>query len=362
MRWLIGVAIFGLLSAGAMSWRHVEMFWRGIEQPRPQAKAAHRADATATGVTVVAVPVKLGTISRQIEAVGSLRSDESVIIRPEISGRITEILFEEGHTVAAGMPLVRLDAAIARAQVEQQNASLILSRVNHERATDLMKKGAGSQRAHDEALAKLRSDEATLALAQATLDKATLVAPFDGHLGLRRVSLGDYVIPGQDIVNLENIATLKVDFRVPEIYAMQLKAGQAITVTLDAVPGTSFNGKVYAIDPAHDPNGRAIILRARIPNSGEQLHPGMFARVVLHVATLEQRTLIPETALVPMRREHFVFRLADRTAVLTRIKIGQRRSGMIEVLDGLPVDAVVVVEGALKLRDGMVVAKVEMVD
>ena len=354
MRWLIAIALAGGLVAAAFGWRHFDP----RQTPQPAAAAPAPSE-----ITVSAAPVRVGTIRRQIEAVGSLRSDESVIVRPEIAGRISEILFEEGQKASRGTPLVRLDAAIARAQVEQQNASLGLSRVNYERAQDLARKGAGSQRTLDEAQAKLRADEASLALAQATLDKATLVAPFDGILGLRKVSVGDYVNPGQDLVNLESIETLKVDFRVPEIYAVQLKAGQAISVTLDAIPGTSYDGKVYAIDPAHDPNGRAVILRAHLPNTDGLLRSGMFARVILIIEDLKERILLSERALVPMGQEHFVFLLADGKAKLAKIKIGQRRAGVIEVVEGLTSDAVVIIEGALKLRDGTAVrATVEKAD
>jgi membrane fusion protein, multidrug efflux system len=346
MRWFLGILVAAGLAAGGYAWRQMDT--RPTSQPAVAATASN-------DVIVNAAHVKVGNIRRQIEAVGSLRSDESVIVRPEIAGRISEILFEEGQKVDRGTPLVRLDAAIAKAQVEQQNASLALSRVNHERAQDLMRKGAGSQRAFDEALAKLRADEAALALAQATLDKATLSAPFDGILGLRKVSVGDYVNPGQDIVNIEHIDTLKVDFRVPETYAAQLKAGQAIRVSLDAIPGPTYDGKVYAIDPAHDPNGRAVILRARIPNTDGSLRSGMFARVILIIEDLKERLLLSETALVPMGQEHFVFRVVDGKAKLTKIKIGQRRGGAIEVVEGLAPDAIVITEGALKVRDGTAV-------
>jgi membrane fusion protein (multidrug efflux system) len=346
MRWFLGILVAAGLAAGGYAWRQMDA--------RPAAQPAIAA-AASSDVVVNAAHVKVGNIRRQIEAVGSLRSDESVIVRPEIAGRISEILFDEGQKVSRGTPLVRLDAAIAKAQVEQQNASLALSRVNHERAQDLMRKGAGSQRAFDEALAKLRADEAALALAQATLDKATLSAPFDGILGLRKVSVGDYVNPGQDIVNIEHIDTLKVDFRVPETYAAQLKAGQAIRVRLDAIPGPTYEGQVYAIDPAHDPNGRAVILRARIPNTDGSLRSGMFARVILIIEDLKERLLLTETALVPMGQEHFVFRVVDGKAKLTKIKIGQRRGGAIEVVEGLAPDAVVITEGALKVRDGTAV-------
>jgi membrane fusion protein, multidrug efflux system len=354
MRWLLGLALVAGLAAAGYGWRALNLH----ESSQPATAAPVSND-----VIVSAAHLKIGTIRRQIEAVGSLRSDESVIMRPEIAGRISEILFEEGQRVSRGMPLVRLDAAVARAQVEQQNASLALSRVNHERAQDLMRKGAGSQRTFDEALAKLRADEASLSLAQATLDKSTLTAPFDGILGLRKVSVGDYVNPGQDIVNIEHIETLKVDFRVPETHAAQLKAGQAIRVSLDAIPGSAYDGKVYAIDPAHDPNGRAVILRARIPNTDGSLRSGMFARVILIIEDGKEKLLLSETALVPMGQEHFVFRLVDGKAKLTKIKIGQRRAGTIEVVEGLAPDSIVVTEGALKLRDGTAVrASVEKAD
>ena len=180
--------------------------------------------------------MKLSAVRRQIEAVGSLRSNESVIIRPEIAGPHHRDPVRRGPAASRkGMPLFRLDAAIARAQLEQAKASLVLSKANHERAEDLYRRGAGTQRARDEGVAKLHADEASVALAQATLDKSTLIAPFDGMIGLRRVSVGDYVNPGQDLVNLENIESLKVDFRVPEIYAMQLKVGQTVRISLDAI-------------------------------------------------------------------------------------------------------------------------------
>jgi membrane fusion protein (multidrug efflux system) len=353
MRWLIGAVLAGILVAGGVGW-HLK---------RSQLQSASIATPPPSETVVEAAPVKIGSIRRQIEAVGSLRSNESVIIRPEIAGRVSEILFEEGQSIKRGAPLIRLDSSIARAQVDQMNAALELSKVNYERAQELMKKGAGSQRAHDESLAKMRSDEASLALARATLDKMTLVAPFDGVLGLRKVSIGDYVNPGQDIVNIESLETLKVDFRVSEIYAVQLKVGQAISLKLDAIPGATFDGEVYAIDPAHDPNGRAVILRARTANKDGLLRSGMFARVILILDAGRESILIPETAIVPMGQELFVFVLNDSKVKLTKIKIGQRRGGWVEVAEGLEKTSLIVTEGALKLRDGMTVkANLEKVD
>jgi membrane fusion protein, multidrug efflux system len=351
MRSLIGIALVVALALGA-AW-----YFMGARGPGSTV-AVNAATGAATIITVEAAPVKLSSVRRQIEAVGSLRSNESVILRPEIAGRITEILFDEGQQVRKGMPLVRLDAAIARAQVEQAKAGLVLSKANHERAEDLYRRGAGTQRARDEAVSKLHADEASVSLAQAMLDKSTLVAPFDGIIGLRRVSVGDYVNPGQDLVNLENIEQLKVDFRVPEIYSMQLKVGQTVRINLDAIPNSAYEGTVYAIDPAYDPNGRAIILRARLPNRDGLLRSGMFARVTLLVDERAQAIVVPETALVPVGQNQFIYRVVDGKALLTKVKIGQRRQGQVEIVEGLEAEAVIVTEGAVKLRDGSTVRTV----
>jgi membrane fusion protein, multidrug efflux system len=351
MRWLVGIVLVAAIAAGA-AW-HFNL----IRQPGPVA-SVNAATSGSTAITVAAAPVTLTRVQRQIEAVGSLRSNESVIVRFEIAGRIAEILFDEGERVQKGTPLFRLDAAIPRAQVEQAKASLVLSRANHERAEDLHRRGAGTERARDEAVFRLRADEAALALAQATLDKSTLVAPFDGIIGLRKVSVGDYVNPGQDLVNVENIESLKVDFRVPEIYSTQLRAGQTIRITLDAIAESNYEGTVYAIDPAYDPNGRAIILRARLANRDGLLRSGMFARVTLMVDEREQAIVVPETALVPVGQDQFVYRVLDGKAVLTKIRVGQRRRGQVEIVEGLEPDSVIVTEGTVKLRDGSAVRTV----
>jgi membrane fusion protein (multidrug efflux system) len=351
MRWVIGVVLVALLAAGA-AWR----YW-GTDA-FTSSKAAPAASAPAAPVTVAAGPVTLGAVRREIEAVGTLRSNESVILRFEVAGRISEIMFEEGKPVKKGMPLVRLDATIARALAEQARINFELSKTNHDRAQALFSRGAGTDRARDEAVAKLQSDEAALGLARATLDKATLLAPFDGIIGLRRVSVGDYVNPGQDLVNLENIEQLKVDFRVPEIHSIRLRVGQKLQIRLEALPGSSYEGEVYAIDPAYDPNGRAVVLRGRLANRDGLLRSGMFARVTLLVDEQQDVIMVPETALMPVGQDHFVYRVVNDKAVMTKVKVGQRRQGRVEVMEGLAKDATIVIEGAVKLRDGAAVRTV----
>lgn len=359
----IGIGILAVVLAGIAGWQFAPQikakFWPIAAASDTKSAGASQGSEKAP-IPVEIRPVSLGRVQQQIEAVGSLRSNESVILRPEIAGRITEILFEEGQPVRRGAPLVRLDSAIARAQVNQVRASIALSRANFGRAEELFGKGAGTQRARDEALAKLAADEASLALAQATLERSTITAPFDGVLGLRQVSVGDYVTPGQAMVNIESLEQLKVDFRIPEIYARSVAVNQPVRVRLDAMPGSVFDGRVYAIDPAFDPNGRAAVLRAQLPNPEKQLRPGMFARVTLIVDERSNAILVPETALVPIARDVFVFRVVDGKAVQAKVRIGMRRGTEVEVQEGLSADDRIISEGGMKLRNGQFVRPAAM--
>ena len=310
-------------------------------------------------VTVETAPVSVGPLTETIQAIGNLQSNESVVIRSEIAGRVVRIPFTEGAKVRQGDVLVELDATTWRAELAQAEANLRLSEANYERAQSLLARGAGTGRANDEARAKLQSDRATVQLMRARLEKATIVAPFDGRLGLRSVSVGALVsptvglaTPTDRMVNLESTDPLKVDFRLPEIVLAKLKVGQRISVTVDALPGKSFDGEIYAIDPLVDVSGRAIRLRARIPNTDDTLAPGLFARVAVAAEVRENAITVPEAAIVPRDRERYVFRVEDGRAVFTKVEIGVRRLGRVEVVSGLAPDAVVIVAGQLKLRDG----------
>jgi membrane fusion protein (multidrug efflux system) len=303
-------------------------------------------------VPVETAQVVVGPIQRRLGAVGSLRSNESVILRPEIAGRIVEIPFEEGEPVRRGDVLVVLDDTIYRAEVEQVRAALELSQANHDRAVDLLARNAGTTRARDEALAALRANQAALELAKARLEKTVITAPFDGVIGLRNVSVGDFVAIGQDLANLEQIDPLKADFRVAEVYLAAVRRGQKIELTVDAFPRESFPGEVYAIDPLIDESGRSILLRARLPNPEAVLRPGLFARVTLVLNERDDAVQVPEQALVPQGEDQFVFRVVEGKAVRTRVTAGIRRDGMVEITEGLGPDDEVVTAGQLKIRDG----------
>jgi membrane fusion protein (multidrug efflux system) len=297
----------------------------------------------------------LQALPQMITAVGSLRSDESIMVRPEVAGRLSAILFREGQQVAKGMTLVRLDPAINAAEVQQAKANLKLAQSKFDRAVELSQRNFISGQAKDEAENNLRVAEAAVALADARLAKTEIKAPFTGVIGLRVVSVGDYVKEGADVVNLESIDPLKVDFRVPEIYLSQVQEGQTLTVALDALPGKRFEGKVFAVNPLVDAAGRAVVIRALVRNTDTSLRPGMFARVNLITRDQKEALIIPEQAIVPQGDEQYVFRVADGKVARVKVDIGQRRDAKVEILKGLSVNDVVVTAGQIKLRDGMAV-------
>jgi membrane fusion protein (multidrug efflux system) len=165
--------------------------------------------------------------------------------------------------------------------------------------------------------------------------------------------VGDYVKEGADVVNLESIDPLKVDFRVPEIYLAQLAVGQTLTVTLDALPGKAFEGTVYAVNPLIDAAGRSVVIRAVVRNADTMLRPGMFARVRLITRDEKQALVVPEQAIVPQGDEQYVFRVVDGKVARVKVDIGQRRDAKVEILKGLGPGDVVVTAGQLKLREGM---------
>ncbi|MBW7849141.1 MAG: efflux RND transporter periplasmic adaptor subunit [Rhodospirillales bacterium] len=350
---LAGIAFLAVIVGGGYYyWQH-EASRAGVSPP------GQVQEQPENPVRVEAAKVAVGPMTREVSAIGTLKSDESVIIRPEIMGRIAEIGFREGQSVNKGQVLVRLDASSYQAQLRRAEANLALSEANSRRARMLFAQGAGTERARDESAAKLRTDAAEVELARAMLEKTTIVAPFDGIVGLRKVSIGAFVSPGQDIANLENIDPIKADFRIPELYLGAVGVGQTVTVTSDAFPNRDFRGEVYAIDPLIDEAGRSILLRALMPNADRVLRPGQFVRISLVIEENANALTVPEEALVPQGSEVMVFKVVDGKAVPTNVEIGSRRGGRVEVKAGLAADDVVVTAGQMKLRAGMAVAVVD---
>lgn len=297
---------------------------------------------------------KVETVSLAIDvtAVGSLRSNESVTLRPEIAGRISSIGFKDGVAVAKGSVLVGLDDATQAAELAQARANLELARSTQMRNEDLHQRKFISNQALDSSAATLRVQAAAVALAEAKLARTRIRAPFAGVVGIRNVGVGDYVKEGQELINLEEIGTLKVDFRLPEATLPRLQIGQAIEVTADALPGEHFTAKLDAINPLVDASGRSISCLALLDNAAGKLRPGMFVRTRLIFEARDNALMIPEQALVADPVQPFVFVVADGVAKKVPVKTGLRRNAQLEVVDGLKAGDVVVAAGQMKLRDG----------
>jgi membrane fusion protein (multidrug efflux system) len=180
-------------------------------------------------------------------------------------------------------------------------------------------------------------------------------ASFPGVAGLRQVSEGQYVAAGTDIARLEKIDQLKLDFRIPESYIGKLKAGQPVTVLVDAYPDRRFAGSVYAIEPGVDDQTRTIMLRARVANAELRLRPGMFARVQVQLGVREKAVWIPEAAIVPRGQDSYVYRVAASKAELVKVQTGSRRVGEVEIVKGLAGGDLVVTEGTQKIGPGSAV-------
>lgn len=313
------------------------------------------AAAQGAPVPVEAEPVRSERVVEEATAIGTLISAESVTISPEIAGRISSIGFAEGSPVKTGDVLFQLDSSVHEAQLIEAQANHELRQRNFERADGLLQSRSGTARARDEAFSELQVAEALLTLAQSRLDKMRIVAPFDGIVGLRDVSVGEYVQPGQELVNLEKIDPVKVDFSVAERYLPYVRNGARIRLMVDALGDQSFTGEVYAINPQIDPAGRSIALRAEVPNPDGTLRPGLFARVALETQSRESAIVVSEDAIVTDASGAFVYRIIDGKAVRTPVSIGQRRYGQAEITQGLAEGDIVIVAGQIKIRDGAAV-------
>jgi membrane fusion protein (multidrug efflux system) len=305
------------------------------------------------GLPVETIEVAVADIKEEITATGTLYANEAVVITAEIAGKVTDISFDEGQKATQGQVLLQLDQSILRAEHDRARASFNLSQANITRAELLLQEQAISERERDEAYAQWRLNEASLRLTEAQLAKTVIKAPFAGLLGLRHVSIGAYLQPGQAIVTLDDIDPIKIDFRVPEVFAQQLRVGQKIAVSVDAVPAKAFSGEVYAIDPQVDVNGRSVLLRAKVAQQDGPLRPGMFARVALVLEERPQALMIPEQALIPQGDLQTVFKVVDGMVVEAVVTTGLRKGGQVEIVQGLAVGDTVITAGHIKVRPGM---------
>ncbi len=217
--------------------------------------------------SVEVVQLEASQVQDDVQSVGSLKSKQNVMLRPEVAGRVVSLGFTDGDRVRAGQVLVQLDDALQRAEVKQAQAQVAIAAANFKRNQELVAENFVSKRVLDESDASLQVAKAQLELSCARWLRTTVVAPFNGTLGLRNVNLGDYVKDGADLVGLEDTSSMLVDFKLPEKFANKVKPGLKVQVLLDSFPNRQFAATVLAIDPAIDVNGRALSVRAVLPNN-----------------------------------------------------------------------------------------------
>lgn len=370
------IAVLGIAVAGGAAW------WlqsRPLAPTSVSAAAAGPAKSGAPGAPRVAgvevARVEALSLRDDAQAVGSLRARQSVMLRPELVGRISALNFKDGGAVRRGQILVQFDDQLQRAEVQQMQAQLAIAQANHKRTQELVAEQFLAQQALDTSAASLKVAQAQLALAQARLNRMAVRAPFDGTAGIRLVNVGDYVKDGADLVALEDARQMLVDYRLPERFGGKVKPGQPVELTLDAMPGQNFKAVVEAIEPLIDANGRSLGVRALLSRAGQnaQLRSGMFARVSTVFSVNDAALVVPEEAIVPQGGKQFVIKVvapeagaklpADVQFVSQRqeVELGVRRSGKVEIVAGVAEGDTVVVAGQQRLqKDGSPLRVVEL--
>lgn len=338
MKKKIIIASFILISVTAI--------W-GIAKYRKQS-----GNAEPNAVWVQAMKVKESTLPLEARAIGTLVA-RSVEITPEVAGHVRTIHFRDGAYVKAETPLIQLDDAVYKAKYESSKAQLAYSENDFKRKSLLVKQGAITQQAIDQAEADLKEKSANAKESSVMVSKMQLTAPFDGVIGKSKVNLGDYVTTGQGIVTLTDTKHLRIEYNVPEKFLPLLKSGQEVTITSATYPGKTFTGKVSFISPTITAENRSVSLYADVNNDNNELAAGMFVNVVQSLGSEEKVIMIPARSLVPVLDGEQVYKVVDGKAFATNIVIGKRADENVQVIQGLSSGDLVITDGQLKVKNGM---------
>lgn len=323
--------------------------WHGFAAREAVPTVAHPRESRAASVAVAHPTLK--PFAHEVEALGTVRANESVNITAKVADRVAAIHFKEGQHVRKGELLVELDSAEARAELAAAQAELSDSRGQFKRSQELYHTRALSEAQLEQLKANLLANEARVAAARSRVEDRMIRAPFAGRVGLRNVSLGSLVSPGEVITTLDDLSSVKLDFSVPEVFLSVLEPDLPVTATSNAYPGETFAGRVASIGTRIDPTTRAVTIRAVIRNADHRLRPGLFMTVKL-VRAEREALMVPERAIVPESSRHYVFVAAEGIARKREVFLGRRRPGEVEILDGLTSDDLIIVDGTLNVRDG----------
>jgi membrane fusion protein (multidrug efflux system) len=305
-------------------------------------------------VAVKMTEVVLTEFVDSIEAVGTGRANEQVLLTSKYSNLISDVYFDDGQLVNRGDILVKFNNKEELAKVSELEANLSESKAQLTRLLELLTSKATSRSIVDQQSAKTKAIKAQLVSARAKLDELTIRAPFAGVLGFREVSRGSYINSGEVITSLDDLSVIKVDFFIPERLLTNIAVGQKITAGNTAYKSEKFIGEIVAIDSRIDVTTRMVKVRATIKNKALKLRPGMLLSMNV-LLTIEDILQLPESAIIAIEDKHYVFVVSEGKALRKEIIIGRRQPGVVEVVSGLLAKERVVVEGALKLRDGSAV-------
>lgn len=308
-------------------------------------------------VSVTAQPVVAEEWRATVPAVGTLQAVNGVDISASVAGLVKEIAFQSGQPIKKGQVLIRLDADVEQSDLRSAQADAELARLQANRQRSLVKSETVSQSSLDKTEAELKIREAKVAGIRAQIEKKTVTAAFDGVLGVRRVDLGQYVQPGQAIVNLQDLSLMLADFTVSQKDLGAVKVGEAIHLVTDAWPARVFEGQIKALEPRVDAKTGMIQIQGAFPNPDGALRPGMFAKVEVMRAAITQVTTVPVSAVSYNLHGDSVFVVKDGAAQRAFVTLGERREGRVAVLKGVAAGDVVVTSGQVKLESG---AKVDI--
>ncbi|MCL1142596.1 efflux RND transporter periplasmic adaptor subunit [Shewanella gaetbuli] len=301
---------------------------------------------------VVIATTKMMPIRDSVEAIGTGKAFESITVTSKITELVTNINFNDGDIVEKDALLVQLQSAEQQAKVKVAQVKL----TEHMRELDRI-----SSLVTSKTIAELERDrlQSLIDLARAELEQAvsgltdrTIRAPFAGRLGLRQVSLGSLVSTGEAITTLDDVSKIKLDFSIPERFIQDLQPGKTVEAQAVAYPGRIFKGVVSSIDSRVNPDTRAVVVRAIMPNEDYALLPGMLMKVKF-IKQSRQGLLLPEAAIIPLQEKHYVYGLTENSEIVQiPVKLGIRTRGWVEITDGLAENQDVVIRGILKVRPG----------
>lgn len=301
------------------------------------------------GLAVEGIVVQKTDFNSNLEISGNIEANESVVLRSEVAGLVTGIYFKEGTSVSKGAVLVKINDSDIQAQLKDALTKQALSTTNENRAKQLLQKGAISQEEYDISLADLQSLKAQVQLIRAQLAKTSVVAPFSGKVGLRSISVGEYLTPSTSIANLLSINPVKISFSVPEKYMGQIKLNSEISFTTSS-SSKVFTGKVFAIEPGINQQTRTLQIKALAQNPISELLPGSFAQIKLTLNTIKDAILVPTEAVIPVLEGKIVYVVKNGMAQQVNVIAGTRTASSLLITSGLNVGDTVLTTGAMSLK------------